>query len=83
MTDALEIINFSEPIPPICNLSLIEKGFLPPKVKTGNLDSVRTIADVRDAVRAYFILVNSDHIPNGAVFNIGGSFTCKVGDILE
>ena len=64
-------------------IALIEKGFLPPKVKTGNLDSVRTIADVRDAVRAYFILVNSDHIPNGAVFNIGGSFTCKVGDILE
>ena len=58
-------------------IALIEKGFLPPKVKTGNLDSVRTIADVRDAVRAYFILVNSDHIPNGAVFNIGGSFTCK------
>ncbi len=64
-------------------IALIEKGYLPPVVKTGNLDSVRTIADVRDAVRAYFILVNSDNISSGSVFNIGGSFTCKVGDILN
>lgn len=64
-------------------ISLIEKGYLPPTVLTGNLDSIRTIADVRDAVRAYFLLVTTDKIPSGSVFNIGGTFTTSVGSILE
>ena len=64
-------------------VALIEKEYIPPVVKTGNLDSVRTIADVRDAVRAYYKLVTTDSIPSGSVFNIGGSYTCKVRDILE
>ena len=51
--------------------------------KTGNLDSIRTIADVRDAVRAYYLLVTNDSIPSGSVFNIGGSHTCTVREILE
>ena len=36
-------------------IAMIEAGLLPPIVKTGNLDSLRTWADVRDAVRAYYI----------------------------
>ena len=64
-------------------IALIEKGYLPPIVLTGNLDSIRTIADVRDAVRAYFLLVTTDEIPSGSVFNIGGTFTTSVGSILE
>ncbi len=50
-------------------------------VLVGNLDSVRTLADVRDAVRAYKLLL--DHCPSGEVYNIGGSETMTVGDILE
>ena len=50
-------------------------------VKVGNLDSVRTLADVRDAVRAYWLLL--DKCPPGEVYNIGGDRTMKVGDILE
>lgn len=50
-------------------------------VLVGNLDSVRTLADVRDAVRAYKLLL--DHCPGGEVYNIGGSETMTVGDILE
>jgi len=50
-------------------------------VLVGNLDSVRTLADVRDAVRAYKLLL--DHCPGGEVYNIGGNETMTVGDILE
>ena len=64
-------------------IALIESDYLEPIVKTGNLDSIRTIADVRDAVRAYYLLVTNDSIPSGSVFNIGGSHTCTVREILE
>ena len=64
-------------------IALIEKGYLPPVVLTGNLESIRTIADVRDAVRAYFLLVTTKNIPSGSVFNIGGKFTTSVRSILE
>jgi len=64
-------------------IALIEAEYLEPIVKTGNLDSIRTIADVRDAVRAYYLLVTNDSIPSGSVFNIGGSYTCTVREILE
>ena len=50
-------------------------------VRVGNLDSVRTLADVRDAVRAYKLLL--DKCPGGEVYNIGGNETMTVGDILE
>jgi GDPmannose 4,6-dehydratase/GDP-4-dehydro-6-deoxy-D-mannose reductase len=50
-------------------------------VRVGNLNSVRTLADVRDAVRAYKLLL--DRCPAGEVYNIGGKETMTVGDILE
>lgn len=50
-------------------------------VKVGNLDSVRTVADVRDAVRAYWLLL--EKCPPGEVYNIGGNQTMSVGEILE
>jgi GDPmannose 4,6-dehydratase/GDP-4-dehydro-6-deoxy-D-mannose reductase len=59
----------------------IEAGARPNPVKVGNLDSVRTIADVRDAVRAYWLLL--EKCPAGEVYNIGGERTMTVGDILE
>ena len=64
-------------------IALIENDYIDPVVKTGNLSSVRTVADVRDAVRAYFLLVTCEKIPSGSVFNIGGSYTTTVKDILE
>jgi GDPmannose 4,6-dehydratase len=63
-------------------IAMIEKGLIPPIVKTGNLDSLRTYADVRDAVRAYYMLVTVNPI-SGEYYNIGGTYTCKVGDMLN
>ena len=62
-------------------IAMIEAGLIPPVVKHGNLDSLRTVADVRDAVRAYHMLLTVDPVP-GAVYNIGGTHTVKVGTIL-
>jgi GDP-mannose 4,6-dehydratase len=63
-------------------IAMIEAGLIPPVVKTGNLNSLRTWADVRDAVRAYYMLVTVNPTP-GAYYNIGGSFSCTVGDMLD
>ena len=63
-------------------IAMIEEGLIPPVVKVGNLDSLRTYADVRDAVRAYYMLVTVNPIA-GEYYNIGGSYTCKVEDTLN
>ena len=63
-------------------IAMIEAKLIPPLVKVGNLASLRTLADVRDAVRAYYMLLTIKPVP-GAVYNIGGSHTCTVGDILD
>jgi GDPmannose 4,6-dehydratase len=63
-------------------IAMIEAGLIPPVVKTGNLDSLRTWADVRDAVRAYYMLVTVNPIA-GEYYNIGGTYTCKVGEMLN
>ena len=63
-------------------IAMIEKGLIPPIVKTGNLNSLRTWSDVRDAVRAYYMLVTINPIP-GEYYNIGGTFSCTVGEMLQ
>lgn len=63
-------------------IAMIEAGRIEPEVKVGNLESLRTYADVRDAVRAYYMLVTKNPIA-GEYYNIGGSYTCKVGDTLN
>jgi len=63
-------------------IAMIEAGLIEPVVKVGNLQSLRTYADVRDAVRAYYMLVTVNPIA-GEYYNIGGSYTCTVGDTLN
>lgn len=63
-------------------IALAENGFIEPVVKVGNLKSLRTVADVRDAVRAYFMLVTINPIA-GEYYNIGGQHTAEVGEILD
>jgi len=59
----------------------IEAGIRPNPIRVGNLNSVRTFADVRDAVRAYWLLL--ERCPPGEVYNIGGNRTMTVGEMLE
>jgi GDP-mannose 4,6-dehydratase len=63
-------------------IAMIEHEQIPPVVKTGNLNSLRTWADVRDAVRAYYMLLTVNPVP-GSYYNIGGTFSCTVGEMLE
>jgi len=58
----------------------IERG-LQKELVHGNLDSVRTIIDVRDAMRAYWMATLRGR--PGEVYNIGGTTTMKVGEFLQ
>ena len=62
-------------------IAMIESGYQEPVIKVGNLKSLRTYADVRDAVRAYYMLVTVKPIA-GEYYNIGGTHTCEVGETL-
>ncbi|MDA1334991.1 MAG: GDP-mannose 4,6-dehydratase [bacterium] len=62
-------------------VAAIEVGKQKPILHVGNLDSVRTWMDVRDAVRAYWMLVHS--CDAGEVYNIGGAHTCTVREMLD
>ena len=59
----------------------IEAGLREGPIRVGNLDSLRTIADVRDAVKAYWLLL--EKCPRGEVFNIGGDEVLSIEDVLE
>jgi GDP-mannose 4,6-dehydratase len=63
-------------------IAMIEQGHIEPIVKVGNLSSLRTFIDVRDAVRAYYMLVTVNPIA-GEYYNIGGTHTCTVGEMLS
>lgn len=63
-------------------IALIEAGKIAPVLKVGNLDSLRTWSDVRDAVRAYYTLVTHNPV-SGEYYNIGGSYTCTVREMLN
>jgi GDP-mannose 4,6-dehydratase len=62
-------------------VAAIEAKLAEPVIKVGNLKSIRTFLDVKDAVKAYWLLVNK--CPPGEVYNIGGSETMTVGDMLN
>jgi GDP-D-mannose dehydratase len=62
-------------------IAKIELGLQEPLLKVGNLDSVRTFLDVRDAVKAYYLLVQQ--CTPGDVYNIGGNATMTVGKMLD
>lgn len=47
----------------------------------GNLESVRTMIDIRDAMDAY-VLTMEKGVP-GEIYNLGGQKTLKVGEFLE
>ena len=61
-------------------VAMIERG-LRKTLTHGNLQSVRTFIDVRDAVRAYWDAVL--YCRPGEAYNIGGNTTMTVGQCLE
>lgn len=63
-------------------IALAEAGFTKPVIKVGNLKSLRTIADVRDAVKAYFMLLTINPI-GSEYYNIGGTFSLEIGELLD
>jgi GDP-mannose 4,6-dehydratase len=62
-------------------IAAAELGLKEKVVYVGNLKSVRTFCDVRDAVRAYWIMIGKSK--PGEVYNIGGQRTMTVGEALE
>jgi GDPmannose 4,6-dehydratase len=68
-------VNFAQQIAKI-ELSLQE-----PTVKHGNLNSVRTFADARDAVEAYYMLIKNGNI--GEIYNIGGEEVYTIEEMLD
>tara|TARA_B110000977_G_C11063327_1_gene486806 strand:- start:1063 stop:2070 length:1008 start_codon:yes stop_codon:yes gene_type:complete len=63
-------------------IALIELKKIKPIIKVGNLDSLRTFADVRDAVEAYYLLMTKK--PKfGEYYNIGGNFSCTIGEMCN
>jgi len=61
-------------------IARIEQG-LQEELLHGNLDSVRTLIDVRDAMEAYWVAIL--HCRPGEVYNIGGQTSMSVGEFLE
>ena len=59
----------------------IEKNTKKPILYAGNLDSIRTFADVRDAVKAYWLLTKK--CKPGEVYNIGGKRTMTIREMLD
>jgi GDP-mannose 4,6-dehydratase len=63
-------------------IAMIEAEKIEPVLMVGNLDSLRTWCDVRDAVRAYYMLVTVNPVA-GEYYNIGGSYHCTVREMLD
>jgi len=73
--DVFALSNFAKQV------AAIEARLAPAVVKVGNLESVRTFSDVRDVVRAYWLLI--EKCPPGEVYNIGGNETMSIREALD
>lgn len=67
-------------------IALIEAGLQSPAIKVGNLSSTRTFQDARDAVRAYFLLMEASsegRIKPGDYFNIAGEEVFQLPEVID
>jgi len=67
-------------------IALIEAGHQEPFIRVGNLSSTRTFQDARDAVRAYFLLLEESEKGNikcGDYFNIAGEEAFQLPQVIE
>jgi GDPmannose 4,6-dehydratase len=63
-------------------IALIEAGHQEPVIYVGNLNCTRTFQDCRDAVKAYWLLMNADLEP-GEYFNIAGEEAFKLTEVVD
>ena len=63
-------------------IALIEAGLQERVVYVGNLSSTRTFQDCREAVRAYWLLMNADIQP-GEYFNIAGVEAFQLTEVVD
>jgi GDP-4-dehydro-6-deoxy-D-mannose reductase len=59
----------------------IEAGLRPPVLKVGNLDAVRDFSDVRDVVRAYWMLLERGE--GGTAYNVCSGQGRRIRDLLD
>jgi GDP-4-dehydro-6-deoxy-D-mannose reductase len=59
----------------------IEAGLRPPVLKVGNLEAVRDFADVRDVVRAYWMLLEKGEA--GSAYNVCTGRGRRIRDLLD
>lgn len=67
-------------------IALIEAGYQTPEIRVGNLASTRTFQDARDAVRAYFLLMEASakgEISAGDYFNIAGEEAYQLPEVID
>lgn len=67
-------------------IALIEAGLQDPNIFVGNLSSIRTFQDTRDAVRAYYLLLCAsfeNKISKGDYFNIAGKEAYKLTEVID
>jgi GDP-4-dehydro-6-deoxy-D-mannose reductase len=62
-------------------IARIEKGLHEPVIYVGDLSSKRDFTDVRDMVRAYWLLLEKGH--PGEVYNIGSGSTRSMQEVLD
>lgn len=66
-------------------IALIEAGYQVPEIRIGNLSSTRTFQDARDAVRAYFLLLEASSMGKiccGDFFNIAGEEAFQLPEVI-
>ena len=62
-------------------IAAILAGAQEPVIKVGNLDSRRVVCDVRDTVRAYYLLMKDTRLKG--VYNVGGEGVHRIGYFLD
>jgi GDP-4-dehydro-6-deoxy-D-mannose reductase len=64
-----------------CQIAKIEKGLMEPAIKVGNVEVQRDFLDVRDVVRAYFLLMKKGK--KGEVYNVCSGKLISLKEILD
>jgi GDP-4-dehydro-6-deoxy-D-mannose reductase len=59
----------------------IERGLRPSVLRVGNLESARDFTDVRDAVRAYWLILQSGQ--SGEIYNVCSAIPTMIHEILD